>query len=192
MITSVVHRGLIYAGDTLLSSSIDVVQTGPMQLTVRAGSFTTTGQSWIGTYHAPEHGVLVATGQAKLLPDGRRIRIWLQGLGGLPVVRSWAYVLSADYIVNLTSDPIRTVAYVVDLVGQDQTADVWVKRKIVGIGEYGAPPAGWMKLHELVFEFLLPPGTSNLTPVEMYVLRVRSGFPPGTGPDDWKMQMGTG
>jgi hypothetical protein len=33
----------IYAGDTPLASTLVVEQTGPMQLTVRAGEFTTTG-----------------------------------------------------------------------------------------------------------------------------------------------------
>ena len=42
MITTAVHRGLIYAGQTRLASTIRLEQTGPMQVTVRAGTFTGT------------------------------------------------------------------------------------------------------------------------------------------------------
>lgn len=45
MIKSEMFRGLIYAGETLLASTIQVEQTGPMQLRVKAGSFTTTDGS---------------------------------------------------------------------------------------------------------------------------------------------------
>lgn len=42
MIKSEVYRGLIYAGSTPLASSIILEQTGPMQLTVRAGTLIDT------------------------------------------------------------------------------------------------------------------------------------------------------
>ena len=38
-----IYRGKIYAGATQLASRIVVEQTGLMQITIRAGSFTTTG-----------------------------------------------------------------------------------------------------------------------------------------------------
>lgn len=46
MIKSELYRGLIYAGKTPLSMTIKIEQTASMQLTVRAGSFTSTGQ-WL-------------------------------------------------------------------------------------------------------------------------------------------------
>lgn len=42
MIKSELRQGLIYAGATRLALSIAVEQTGPMQLTVRAGAYTET------------------------------------------------------------------------------------------------------------------------------------------------------
>lgn len=43
MIKSELRMGKIYSGDTSLASTIRIEQTGAMQLTVRAGSLTTTG-----------------------------------------------------------------------------------------------------------------------------------------------------
>ena len=42
-IKSEVYNGKIYAGDTQLSSTLEVEQTGAMQLTVKSGTFTNTG-----------------------------------------------------------------------------------------------------------------------------------------------------
>jgi hypothetical protein len=39
-ILSELYRGLVYAGATPLSSTLVVEQTGPMQITIRAGEFT--------------------------------------------------------------------------------------------------------------------------------------------------------
>jgi hypothetical protein len=47
MIRSELYRGMIYAGATQLSSTVEVEQTGQMQLTVHAGSVIDTD----GTVH---------------------------------------------------------------------------------------------------------------------------------------------
>ena len=47
MTKSEIFRGKIYAGETFLACSINITQTAPMQLTIRAGTFThTDGVSW--------------------------------------------------------------------------------------------------------------------------------------------------
>lgn len=46
-VISELYRGLIYAGDTPLESTLVVEQTGPLQLTIRAGHLQTTGQARI-------------------------------------------------------------------------------------------------------------------------------------------------
>ena len=63
MIRSEVHRGLIYAGETPLACTIAVEQTGPMVLTIRAGSLTTTGEAVIRPYEPARHEVMT-TGSA--------------------------------------------------------------------------------------------------------------------------------
>ena len=194
-ITSAIGQGLIYAGDTPLALSVAVEQTGLMQLTVRAGSFTSTGQARIRDY-VPDppglsaHDVLIATGKAEMLPDGTRIRVWSQDAAGVPTDKAKTYTLTTDQVVNVTSDPLTPVAYDVDLISDGAATDVLVKRKVVGVEEYGDGPAGWTKVHELLFEFVLPPGCADVTPIDIYALTVKPGFPAGTGPDDWKQQTG--
>ena len=190
MIRSEAGRGLIYAGDTPLACDIVAEQTGPMQVTVRAGSFTTTGLARIRTYDPRAHDALIASGRGELLADGRRVRGWIQNRQGQPIDKSVTYTLAVDQVITLVSDPTRPVAYDVDLVHQGPNAGVHVKRKLVGVEEYGTPPAGWKKIHELLFEFLLPPGSMTITPIDIFALTIRPGFPEGIGPDDWMTQTG--
>ena len=60
MIKSEIGRGLVYGGDTPYTSTIAVVQSGPMQLTVKAGQLTDGG----GTVH-----VLGSDAVFNLVPD---------------------------------------------------------------------------------------------------------------------------
>ncbi len=48
MIIERVGRGLIYAGKTNMASSFIVEETGPLEITVRAGSYTSTGDAKAG------------------------------------------------------------------------------------------------------------------------------------------------
>lgn len=189
MIRSDVYHGLIYAGDTPLALSITVEQTGLMQLTVRAGSFTTTGQARIRSYN-PSHAALIAAGKAERLPDGNRVRIWLQDVNDVLIDKAKTHTLITDQVIVLVSDPTRSVAYNVDLISDGMQTDVLVKRKVIGIEEYGDPPPGWVKIHTLLYEFVLPPGCADITPIDIFALTVKPGYPPGTGPDDWWIQMG--
>lgn len=65
MIKSELYRGLIFAGNTPLASDLVVEQTGPMQLTVRAGSLTDTRGN---VYQVPETVLDVVPGNDPMQP----------------------------------------------------------------------------------------------------------------------------
>ena len=190
MIVSEVNRGLIYAGDTPLASTLVVEQTGPLQLGVRAGSFTTTGQARIRSYVPANHDAMIAAGRGELLAEGNRVRGWIQDKTGALVDKAETYTLTSDTVITLTSDPTRPVAYRLDLLGQGTTAEVFVRRKVIDVEQYPAPPPGRKTLQTLVFEFIVPPGAVNITPIDIYAFVVRPGFPEGTDSTDWTMQTG--
>lgn len=100
------------------------------------------------------------------------------------------YTLVGDRVVNLVSDPVEPVAYDLDLVSDGTTTTVLVKNR-VGAWEYKPLDPPWVKIHELLYEFVLPPECSNVDTIPMYLLVVRPGFPEGTGPKDWKQQTGS-
>jgi hypothetical protein len=189
MVKSEPGKGLIYSGDTPLSSTIVVEQSGPMQLTVRAGYLTTTGQARIVPMDSVSNlQALIEAGRAEMLPDGQRARIWLQDGGRL--LRSQTLTLAADTVFDLASDPDEAKYYQamlgIDANGQPEI----VMRSRFDEDEYPDWPQGWQPVQELVFEFMVPPGCSDLAGTDIYVLRVEAGFPPGTRPDDWRMQVG--
>lgn len=104
MITSKVGRGLIYAGDSPFDSSIIIEQTGPMELTVRAGSLTTTGSFRVVTPNEQTAQILadkIVTGESVLLPDGR-VRVYLSN--GEQVLMPVVYTLTQDQIISITPD----------------------------------------------------------------------------------------
>ena len=169
-ISSVQNRGLIYAGDTPLACSIYIAQTGPMQLTVRGGSFTSTGAAKIRHYAPETHDQMIVEGKAEMLPDGQRVREWAG-------VKAVTYVLKGDCVVNVTSDHVHPATYGVDLVVVEGEVTIQVNSK--------GP-----KIQTLVFPFVVPPGCKDLSDIPIYVLKVLPGFPPGTGPEDWRMQSG--
>jgi hypothetical protein len=189
MIKSEPSKGLIYSGDTPLSSTIVVEQSGPMQLTVRAGSFTTTGQARIvPAASVPDLQSLIEAGRAEMLPDGQRARIWLQE--GDRLLRSETLTLAADTVFDLASDPEEAKCYQamlgIDANGQPEI----VMRSRYESDEYPDWPQGWQPVQELIFEFAVPPGCNDLSGIDIYVLRVEPGFPPGTSAADWQTQTG--
>ena len=155
-----------------------------------SGSFTSTGQARVRDYDLAAHDALISGGKAEMLPDGKRCRVWLQDANGVPIDKAKTYTLATDQVINLTSDLLKPVAYDVDLISDGTTTDVLVKRKVVGIEEYGGPPLGWKKVHEVLFEFVLPRVCADVTSIDIYALTVKPGFPSGTGSDDWRMQTG--
>ncbi|MBM4443384.1 MAG: hypothetical protein FJ027_23490 [Candidatus Rokubacteria bacterium] len=64
---------LIYAGDTPLACSITVEQTGPMRLTVRAGSYTMTGRAQVLDYRPVLHDRALRSGRAELVTMPARV-----------------------------------------------------------------------------------------------------------------------
>jgi len=78
-IKSDLHRGAIYAGSTPLACTITVEQTGPLTLTVRAGSFTTTGDRTAGM--APETLTLAADQTVTIVPDATAAKVYAVDLG---------------------------------------------------------------------------------------------------------------
>lgn len=163
MIKSLVGRGLIYAGDTLLALSIEVEQTGPMQITVRAGSFTSTGQR-----RKDRNGNWLA---------------WEE--------ESKTYTLLTDQILNLTADLTFPKDYDIDLISDGTKNDVLVRSRLQdGIEEFAPYPAGWKQAHDLILPFTIPAGMIDLANVDIFVWTVMPGFPAGTGAADWTMQGG--
>lgn len=161
-IQSTVDRGRIYAGETPLALTITVEQTGPMQVTVRAGSFTSTGQR-----------------------RKDRSGNWLPWIEE-PVT----YALAADQTVDLTADLLVAKEYVVELgVNGLGAVDVLVRSRIVP-DPFPPPPPGWTTIHMLVFPFRVPPLTLDLTDVDIYALTIRPGFPDGTTAANWQTQTG--
>ena len=147
-IKSEIYKGEIYAGDTQLSSTIAVEQTGAMQLTVKAGTFThTDGQPWL---------------------------------------------LDADAVFDLVSDANHPTSVKIEIgdIEPDGIMDVWCGTKVEdGIEEFDVPE-GWNIGQELVFNFSIPAGCTDLTPIDIFVLTVLPGFPEGTTASDWKVQTG--
>lgn len=201
MIRSNVQYGQIYAGNTPLASTIAVVQTAPMQLTVRAGSFTTTGQSKI--VDVPEYSVitpdvqkLIDLGAIEFFHGNRRARIWsMDGVTG-KFRKAQTFTLAADQVFNLTSDAVDAKAYQAEL-GIDLSApgsaipvDVLIRSRILPDGYPPIPIATWETIHQLIFEFVVPPGTVDLSAIDIFVLNIISGFPEGTSGQDWLTQSG--
>lgn len=194
MIQTKITNGLIYAGNTPLASTIAIAQTGPMQLTVRAGSFTTTGQSRI--VDVPEDAAklvqlqtLIAQGGAEYLPGNRQARVWLADSAGA-LLKAQTFTLAADAVFNLTSDSVDSKAYQAELGHVGGVVDVLMRSRFTQ-DKYSNAPVGWKKIHDIIFEFSLPPGTTDLSGLDIFVLAVLPGFPPGTGVEDWLTQTGS-
>lgn len=187
MIKSEIYRGKIYAGDTPLACSIRVEQTGPMQLTVRAGSLTTTGQARIFNVSDIDAALLVemlAGGKAEMV-DGR-VRIWIQDVYGEPIAKSQTYSLVTDQAIDFSTDADYRKHCFVELGLYDGQVDVLIQQRLDNGFEYPAPPAGWTLIHQIVLEFVIEPDATELP--DIFVLTVEPGFPAGTGPADWLMQ----
>jgi hypothetical protein len=189
MIKSEPQRGQIYAGDTPLACTISLEQTGPLELIVRAGQLTTTGQAHlveVTQENAAELAQLIAEGLAESLPDGR-VRVWRLDEAGQPL-KAQTWTLSADQVITLEADPVHTLYTFAALgIWQGQAELLVGQRLDNGLG-YADPPAGWQPLQILIFEFALPPGATELG--DIYVLTVLPGFPPGTTAADWQTQGG--
>ena len=180
---------VIHAGETPLASSCTVSLTGPMQLTISGCSFTTTGYyHTVPANKAPAnvHG-LIASGKAEKLADGR-IKVWLQNKDGTVFEKSRTIILSSDVAINIPILPeaawhritLGVSASVGSVVAQSWTATTrrWLPD----------PPVGWEPIHILMLEFLVPAFQNNLNNITIQAIKILPGFPPGSLPDDFKMQ----
>ena len=185
MLKSELYKGLIYAGDTPLASSILVEQTGPMQLTVKAGNFTSTGQARIiDPAESKDPSIkgkmqsLLARNLAESMPDGRRYRVWIHDKQGIPLDKNGSYTLASDRAVNI---PVLVTAktYSIELGLVGSTPTIWVE----GLEPQ---PANYKPIHKLVYPFIVPGGTANLAGVDMNYLQVLPGFPTDTK-EEWEI-----
>lgn len=189
MIKSEFYKGLIYAGDTPLASTIVVEQTGSMELTIRAGSFTTTGQARIVSPNENTADILatkIAANEAELLADGR-VRVWLSNPEGV-FLKPEIITLASDEIVAIQPDLIMNKFCSIELGLLEEVPEILVRYRLDNGLEYPDYPTGWITIHPLVLEFMISPGQTELG--DIYVLTVLPGFPPGTGPNDWLIQGG--
>jgi len=130
MITSTENsKGIIDAGDTELACTITVEQTGPMQLTIKAGTYT--------------H------------PDGQM------------------FTLASDEVVNIVSDPTYPVIYRAALGLLNGVFNIWFCGWFRGdVSSMDKGRAYWQRLAWLMVDFVVPPGTTDLSTLNIYVLKV--------------------
>ena len=192
-IKSEVRKGLIYAGDTPLACTITVEQTGPLQLTIKAGAFCSTGQAHIlDAGKVPDLAAMIAAGKAEMMPDSQRVRVWIQDSGGNPIDKAKTYTLAADVVLEIVSDPNYDTLYEIDLISDGAATKILMQSKLDdGIEDYADYPAGWSRVHDLIYEFRVPAGAADISDIDIFVLEVRPGFPPGTGAADWMTQIGS-
>lgn len=147
MIKSELYQGKIYAGDTPLECSIAVDQTGPLQLTIRAGHLQTTGQARIvpkNQLRQSEIDELLTKGDAEQMPPIKARKIPVSDLSqqeladfermGKLVRQSFAVVtasekqlVAGDTIIVREDDLVeekRSLGSPVDL--DDERLRVWV------------------------------------------------------------------
>jgi hypothetical protein len=178
----------IYAGDTPLACTVRVEQTGPMQLTVRAGRFTTTGEARI-TPEQPDDPGEIAAGRAERLPDGVRVRRWLLDAQGAPWRPSVTHTLRTDAPFPLTADSTSPKTYLIELGLLNGTPEVLCRSQLAGEA-LPDPPAGWEPVHWLAGPFVVPAGATTLDALAIPVFAVLPDFPPGTTAADWATQRG--
>lgn len=190
MIKSEVHKGLIYAGDTPLACDIVVEQTNSMELTIRAGSLTTTGQARIVSFTETNMDLLndkIAADEAELLPDGR-VRVWLKDAEG-QLLKPYIFTLPSDEVISIVPDILLDIFCTVELGLLDSVPEVLVRYRLDNGFDYDEYPVGWATIQTIVFEFRIVPDLQNLVQ-DIFVFTVLPGFPSGTGPDDWLVQGG--
>ena len=102
------------------------------------------------------------------------------------------WILDTDAVFNLVSSPDYPTDVKIEIgdIEPDDIMDVWCGTCVQdGVDEFDIP-AGWNIGHALVFNFSVPAGCTDLTPIDIFVLTVLPGFPEGTGPEDWQTQTG--
>lgn len=104
--------------------------------------------------------------------------------------RTWT--LATDAVFNLASSPDYPTDVKIEIgdIEPDGIMDVWCGTCVQdGVDEFDIP-AGWRTGHSLVFNFTIPAGCTDLTPIDIFVLTVLAGFPENTTAADWQTQTG--
>jgi len=166
---------IIHAGNTPLFSNFTVTQTGPMQLTVSGGDFQITGQASI-MKRGEVPPAFFTDGRAELMPDGVRARVWHQDKVTKVIKdRSKRRTIVESTVVNILSHPTKARAYEVNLLSPSDIlmqiqVDSWLE-------DQPDVPQSPNYTHILVFRFVVPPATTNLSGIDIRVLKVLPGFP---------------
>ena len=170
-VSAAITQRIIHAGDTPLASNCQVAQTGPMQLTVSACSWTTTGQAKIvHESKVPNLKNEIAAGRVERMPDGVRVRGWLRNAQGNIIEKSRTRFIPAKIILNIVAGE-TWVAYLVNGPGRTM---------VVTLQKRGEPrPTG--TLDYILFPFVVPAGTTDLSAINIQVFTVLPGFPPAKG-----------
>ena len=102
------------------------------------------------------------------------------------------WMLEDDAVFDLLSDPTNETQVKIEIgdIEPDGIMDVWCGTCVQdGIEEFDEP-IGWNTGHSLVFNFSIPAGCTDLTPIDIFVLTVLAGFPDGSTAADWATQIG--
>lgn len=169
---AVVLERIIYAGDTPLASSCTVSQTGPMELTISACSWTTTGQARIvAKSSVPDLSNEIAAGRAQMMLDGRRVRGWLTDKDGNIIEKARTRSLPVVSVLAVPAGQ-RSAIYLVDGPGITMTA------QLIDFNN-DQRPAG--TLDYIVLPFNVPAGTTDLSGIDIEVFTVIPGQVPPKG-----------
>lgn len=185
----------IYAGDTPLASTCAASLTGPLQITIPACSFTTTGEARIREYRfsIPDNmQQRINAGKAEIITNGlihKRVRVWLEKQDGTLQERSRTVTTSTDTVLSITM-PLVDTYYRVGLGVNSGVASILLQSSADKRVWAPAPPAGWRLVHLLIFPFLVPAGDLDLSDNTIQMFTVLPGFPSGTGPEDFKVLIG--
>ena len=175
-ISAAMTQRIIHAGDTPLFSDCNITQTGPMELTVTPCTFTTTGEAKIvsrldSAFALTGLGpVAEALREGKAEWHGNRVRAWLRDKNGNIIERSATYHLPVASLITVPPGDTYFV-YLVKNPG--------LKMEAILLPANAPRPANYV--HHLAFEFAVPPGTTNLSGIEIEVFTVLSGSAPTKG-----------
>ena len=181
-VSAAITKRIIYAEETLLRSNCTVKQTAPMQLTIAACSWTTTGRSKIvniGIVRAVaarmgvgEVASLIAQDKAQFTPGtlSTRVRGWFLDKDGKVIDRSRTRSVVSPVVLTITSGDLWVV-YLVD--GPGVTMDV-----VLQLDREVRPPN---TLDYLILPFAVPAGTTDLGGITIEVFTVKPGHAPVKG-----------
>ena len=88
-----------------------------------------------------------------------------------------SWILASDAVFNLASNPTFANECKIEIGDIAGVVDVWCGTKLLDGIEEDNPPTGWNTGHVLAFTFTIPPGTTNLSGIDIFVLDVLPGFP---------------